>query len=417
MPYTTPVPGSLIDLESDLPVLTIPPTSVLNDLDAPTEFDRYDVEANSATTLDRGDQLTLVNETGGAVGSGTFAGTAELSTEAISSDVEIPGIPPLVPPVPLGSLSVRLNPVEVGVYVDESNGAFLLSDEPLNEDRLSIIVDFSLLGIDLDPLTVPLNNIEGTLAGVPALGGILGPVTDVVTDLAQQTLDVALLTIDYDPAGTLPLDDAEVVPCFLRETMILTTDGPVAVEDLSVGTLVVTRDNATQPVRWVGHVALSAERLRAQPNLRPIRIAPGALGANLPAQALLVSPQHRILVRSAIAQRMFGAPEVLVAAKQLLPLEGIDIADDLETVEYFHILFDRHEIVFANGTETESLYTGPQALRGVGHAARAEIFALFPELERLTGLPPSARELASGRMARKLAMRHLQNGKPLVGMH
>lgn len=417
MPYTTSVPGSLIDLESDLPILTIPPTIVLNDLGAPTEFDRYDVEANSATTLDKGDQLTLVNDAGGTVGSGTFAGTAELSTEAISSDVEIPGVPPLIPPVPLGSLSVRLNPVEVGVYVDESNQAFLLSDEPLYEDRLSVIVDFRLIGIDLEPLTVPLNNIEGTLAGVPLLGPILGPVTDAVTDLAQQTLDVALLTIDYDPAGTLPLDDAEVVPCFLRGTMILTTDGPVLVEDLEVGTLIVTRDNGTQPIRWVERVALSAERLRTQANLRPVRIAPGALGANLPAQALLVSPQHRILVRSAIAQRMFGAPEVLVAAKQLLPLDGIDIAQDLETVEYFHILFDRHEIVFANGTETESLYTGPQALRGVGHAARQEIFALFPELERPASLPPSARELASGRMARKLAMRHLQNGKPLVAMH
>ena len=67
-------------------------------------------------------------------------------------------------------------------------------------------------------------------------------------------------------------------------------------------------------------------------------------------------------------------------------------------------------------SDTESLYTGPQALRAVGRAARQEIFALFPELERATVLRPSARELASGRMARKLAMRHLQTGKPLVSM-
>ncbi len=91
----------------------------------------------------------------------------------------------------------------------------------------------------------------------------------------------------------------------------------------------------------------------------------GALGPGHPARPLVVSPQHRILVRSAIAQRMFGSAEVLVAAKQLLSLDGIDVAQDLETVEYFHILFDRHEIVFAKGTETESLYTGPQALRGI----------------------------------------------------
>ncbi|GHG25130.1 Hint domain-containing protein [Paracoccus aerius] len=408
MPYTTAVPNAVIDLEATTPVVQLPPTFVLNfsDLSPSAEFDRYDVEANSATTLDRGDTLSLVDEEGTTVDSGTFAGTGQLTTARVTTNVGL-----------LGSIGVRLNPVDVGFYVDEADQAFMLSDIPLSQDRLSVVVDFSLVGINLSPVVVPLNDIGGTLAGIPALGAVLGPVTTAVTNLAQQTLNTAVLNLNYNPNGTLPLDDAEVVPCFLRGTMILTTDGLVAVEDLSVGTLVVTRDNATQPVRWVGHVALPAERLRAQPNLRPIRIAPGALGANLPAQALLVSPQHRILVRSAIAQRMFGAPEVLVAAKQLLPLEGIDIADDLETVEYFHILFDRHEIVFANGTETESLYTGPQALRGVGHAARAEIFALFPELERPTSLPPSARELASGRMARKLAMRHLQNGKPLVGMH
>lgn len=408
MPYTTAVPNAVIDLEATTPVVQLPPTFVLNfsDLSPSAEFDRYDVEANSATTLDRGDTLSLVDEEGTTVDSGTFAGTGQLTTAQVTTNVGL-----------LGSIGVRLNPVDVGFYVDEADQAFMLSDIPLSQDRLSVVVDFSLVGINLSPVVVPLNDIGGTLAGIPALGAVLGPVTTAVTNLAQQTLNTAVLNLNYNPNGTLPLDDAEVVPCFLRGTMILTTDGLVAVEDLSVGTLVVTRDNAIQPVRWVGHVALSAERLRAQPNLRPIRIAPGALGANLPAQALLVSPQHRILVRSAIAQRMFGAPEVLVAAKQLLPLEGIDIADDLETVEYFHILFDRHEIVFANGTETESLYTGPQALRGVGHAARAEIFALFPELERPTSLPPSARELASGRMARKLAMRHLQNGKPLVGMH
>ena len=406
MPYTTKVPGSLIDLESTAPVLTLPPTFVLNDLGSPIEFDRYDVEATSATTLDRGDDLTLVDQTGGAVDTGTFAGTAELSTASLSSNLLL-----------LGSLSVRLNPVDVGVYVDENDQAYLLSDEPLTEDRLSIIVDFSLVGINLPPVTVPINDIAGTLADIPALAPVLGPVTSAVTNLAQQTLDTAVLTLDYDPAGTLPLDADEVVPCFVRGTPIQTAQGLIPVEDLTVGTLVRTRDNGDQPIRWIGRVTFSAARLHAQPHLRPIRIAAGALGPNRPARPLLVSPQHRILVRSAIAQRMFGAPEVLVAAKQLLPLDGIDIAQDLERVEYVHILFDRHEIVFANEAETESLYPGPQALRAVGPAARQEILALFPELSQASDLPPAARGLATGRMARKLAMRHRQNRKPLVALH
>ncbi len=140
MPYTTPVPGSLIDLEAGTPVLTAPPTIALNTLGASTEFDRYDVDAASAATLDRGDALILVDATGAAIDSGTFAGTAELSTASVSSNLLL-----------LGSLSVRLNPIKVGVYADEDGQAFLLSDNPLTEDHLSVVVDFRLVGITLPP--------------------------------------------------------------------------------------------------------------------------------------------------------------------------------------------------------------------------------------------------------------------------
>ena len=204
------------------------------------------------------------------------------------------------------------------------------------------------------------------------------------------------------------------IPCFARGTMILTDNGLRAIEDLAEGDLVMTRDNGLQPLRWIGSVRVSAARLAAQPALRPVRIAAGALGAGTPEQDLLVSPQHRILIRSRIAQRMFGTSEVLVAAKQLLTIDGVDIADMADGVEYFHMLFDRHEVVFSNGAETESLYTGAEALKSVGAAACEEIFALFPELRDSDNIPEGARFLASGRQGRKLAMRHLQNNRALV---
>ncbi|WP_299911780.1 Hint domain-containing protein [uncultured Paracoccus sp.] len=129
---------------------------------------------------------------------------------------------------------------------------------------------------------------------------------------------------------------------------------------------------------------------------------------------LVVSPQHRIVVRSRIARTMFGADEVLVAAKQLCQIEGIDVAQDLDEVSYVHFLFCDHQIVLANGAETESLYTGAEALRSLGPAAYDEVLALFPELGRPGHDPVPARELVSGRQGRKLAWRHLQNSKPLV---
>ena len=214
------------------------------------------------------------------------------------------------------------------------------------------------------------------------------------------TTDTAFVTVD--------------VTCFARGTRIETPRGAVAVEDLRPGDLVLTRDRGAQPLRWVGSSRVDGGTLASTPRLRPIRIRAGALGQHAPAQDLLVSPQHRILVRSKIAQRMFGAAEVLVAAKQLVLLDGIDVAEDLAEVEYFHLLFDRHEVVISNGAETESLYTGPQALRSVGPAARQEILDLFPQLLDEAFVVEAARPLSSGRMGRKLAMRQAQQGRALL---
>lgn len=110
---------------------------------------------------------------------------------------------------------------------------------------------------------------------------------------------------------------------------------------------------------------------------------------------------------------MFGTDEVLVAAKQLCQMDGIDLAQDLDGVTYVHFLFDDHQIVVSNGAETESLHPGAQTMKSVGPAAREEIFAIFPEL-RGGAERPAVRLLTSGRMGRKLAVRHHQNGKALV---
>ena len=97
------------------------------------------------------------------------------------------------------------------------------------------------------------------------------------------TTDTAFVTVD--------------VTCFARGTRIETPRGAVAVEDLRPGDLVLTRDRGAQPLRWVGSSRVDGGTLASTPRLRPIRIRAGALGRHAPAQDLLVSPQHRILVR------------------------------------------------------------------------------------------------------------------------
>lgn len=200
-----------------------------------------------------------------------------------------------------------------------------------------------------------------------------------------------------------------IVICFAGDSAILTPGGPRRADALKVGDLVITRDNGPQAIRWIGTRTLDHDTLRQTPHLRPICFAAGSLGPGVPTKALTVSRQHRMVVRSPIVARMCGASEALVPACKLLDLPGVTEVLPAHGVTYVHLLFDRHEIVWANDAEAESLFTGPEALKAIGPDARREILTLFPHLRQ----PLPARPLLTGRRALHLARRHRKNAKAL----
>lgn len=201
--------------------------------------------------------------------------------------------------------------------------------------------------------------------------------------------------------------------CFATGTLIDTPTGPRRVEALRAGDAVLTRDASTRHLVWAGHVHVGADLLDLKPGLRPIRIAAGSIGPGLPRRDLTLSPQHRVLVRSRIVQRMFGVDEILVAAKHLVGLPGITVTHPPQGVGYHHLLFRQHQIVRSEGLWTESLYLGTEAMKGLTAAARREVMALFPELAAGNHGPQAARRLVTGREGRKLAERHARNRKSL----
>lgn len=177
----------------------------------------------------------------------------------------------------------------------------------------------------------------------------------------------------------LPVTDL-VVPCFTPGTLVETPAGLVAVETLAPGDLVETLDSGPQPVRWVGHVTLTGAELAADPSLRPIRIRAGALGHGRPSRDMRLSPQHRLLVDGARLPLLFGEAEMLVAARDLLDDHRITRDPAPDGVTYIHFLFDRHEIVRADGLAAESFRPGPQTLPALPDASRQELLRLFPGL-------------------------------------
>ncbi|MEO0487029.1 MAG: Hint domain-containing protein [Pseudomonadota bacterium] len=200
-------------------------------------------------------------------------------------------------------------------------------------------------------------------------------------------------------------ETSEFSMCFCAGTLIATTGGPRPVERLEPGEQILTRDRGAQALRWV-----KSRHMRTTDALAPIRIAAGALGEGLPRRALRVSPQHRMLLRSNVAERIWGSQEVLIAAKKLLPLPGVRQEPGGRDVAYYHLLFDRHEVVFAEGAPSESLFLGPQTLQSLSSEQIEEIEAIFPDL-----VPPCpARPVAERKAAKDLVQRHRKHAKPVL---
>lgn len=284
------------------------------------------------------------------------------------------------------------------------------------------------LGSSNDTIAIFDSTVFGTVNGSSGTDLLILPENAEFTDDSTGLTVTVVAGTSYAglTSGTVLLPNGEVffytnmenlqgVPCFTKGTHIAAPGGARRIETLKVGDLVCTQDHGAVPIRWIGQRTLSAAELALHPRLAPILIPKGALGEGLPQRDLQVSPQHRMLIRSRIAQRLFDVPEVLIPACKLAGHQGIAQQSLKQGVTYFHLLFDRHEILISEGTPSESLYPGPQALASLGQAACDELFTLFPTLRHSDqGLSPARPIVERGKHTRPLLRRHLKNAKPLV---
>lgn len=210
--------------------------------------------------------------------------------------------------------------------------------------------------------------------------------------------------LQYEASGdadTIAFRYAEFV-CYATGTLLRTPNGEAAVENLSVGDLLVTRDRGAKPIRWIGRRKLTFAD--GASNQRPVLLPAGCLGRNTPARDLVVSPQHCILMRGRAVRRDYRVSEVLVPAGCLTGFNGIREMRGKRDVVYHSLLMDRHEILIANGAYSESLYPGPVALGALGPSMRREIERLFPRLRSApgAGYGPRARRVLKGKHATAL---------------
>ena len=188
------------------------------------------------------------------------------------------------------------------------------------------------------------------------------------------------------------------MPCFTQGARIDTMNGPVAVERIVPGDMVLTRDNGFCAVLWVARRNLEKPELMAQPELRPVRFRAGSLGNGLPLHDIAVSPRHRMLLMGGRAELLFGETEVLAAAAHLTGCDGVARVWQ-DQVTYLHLMFAQHQVIRANGAWTESFLPSAGTLRMLPTDQAREFHAIFPEFRNPAGY-------GAAKSARKCVVQH-----------
>lgn len=288
---------------------------------------------------------------------------------------------------PGSNINITTSTIPTLTFYDIDN----LLDIPVAGEFVSIdggvtLLSYQLLGygdVRGDPLQhaafVRINNGDGTFTTVAIdMDGSQPP------DLSKGNTKLSVNALSYpSPPEGWP------VPCFVSGTLIETATGLRCVEQIEVGDLVLTRDDGLQPVIWSGHT-----EVQGIGKFAPVRFSEGAIGN---VRELFLSPQHRVLMQGWKAQLFLGLEEVLVPAVFLI--NGSTIRQiPQKTVRYHHLMFKEHQIIYSEGTLTESFSPG-EAILGEDTHLRKELEELFPDQ-----FPTS--EFGAMRLARTVAKRY-----------
>ncbi len=228
-------------------------------------------------------------------------------------------------------------------------------------------------------IDVDLNNDgdfgSGTIGGVDpgenrVYIAVLGPSTPVIPPGGTTFTVTTTVSDNTDQPFTNFI-------CFAAGTGIRGPDGFAAIETLKVGDMVWTERGTFEPIRWAGERLVVATGAKA-----PISIEGRGFGAG---RSLVLSPQHRVLLRG-------GALEVVTGKR-----EGLAKMHDLSQhalahqgrgglVSYHHILLDRHAMVQTHaGHWAETLFPGVEALKTLDPGAFEEVAEVFPQLRTERG--------------------------------
>ena len=221
-------------------------------------------------------------------------------------------------------------------------------------------------------------------------------------------------TLGSYQSHTVGWDYSEVV-CFVAGTKITTPDGQILVEDLQAGDLVECHDGIARPITRVLCQSFSAMQLAHQEKLRPVKITAGALGGGLPERDLLVSRQHRFLAASALVERVSGNSNSLISAIKLCALPGIFLETTPREISYYHLEFETHQIIFAEGALAESLLLEKTSHARPNDDQHEEASLIFPNAQPLERPVADGCNLLTSVQQKSVVAKLREKGKSIAG--
>ena len=256
-----------------------------------------------------------------------------------------------------------------------------LTNNGPNDDSSATVTDTLPTGLTYVSSTVSTgayNPTTGnwTVGAIPSGSTYTLTLTATVTSPNPQT-NTASITQSASAVDPIPGNNSASVTetptaCYVTGTLIRTMRSAsvvdVAVEHLAIGDLVVTASGEHRPIKWIGHRGYAGRFANANPDALPICLKAGALADGVPARDLRVSPKHAMFLDG-----------VLVPAECLVNGVTIVKATRTETVTYWHVELDSHDVLIAEGAPSESFVDDDS--RGMFINARS-FATLYPDAGR-----------------------------------
>lgn len=188
---------------------------------------------------------------------------------------------------------------------------------------------------------------------------------------------------DVTVAHALPAFEA-AFSAFTHGVLIQTTEGPVAVEDLTPGMYVECPDGRATQLLWKGSITLvpGAPTLSEQPS-RLYRVMPDAFGLGRPVQDQTFGPHVRRLDRDPTIRSALGAEAALVPLASRADGNAVIEVTPVSPTRVYHLACAKHETILAAGLEVECFHPGHELQLSLPEELLQVFMGFFPHLESI----------------------------------